>query len=159
MANALRTGYLATVSDFGDYIHAWHTNRCGSWFSFQMSILMIILNRFDLITLFTLIYIENESKYEISVRVVAVQYLNSKEKYKHVSSCSAGAICRVLDAVNGRNNAPNTAQFKTIPESTNKVPRQVYSKIRKFIRGAKMNVPRPDPATAIPVPKKKQTRD
>lgn len=67
-----------------------------------------------------------------------------------MSDCSAGAICRVDDVVSGRNRAPNMAQFKTIPDSTKKVPRQPYSSMKKVMRGAKINVPSPLPATAIP---------
>lgn len=47
----------------------------------------------------------------------------------HASDGSAGAICRV-EAVNGRNNAPNAAQLSTTPDSTNKVPRHPYSTMR-----------------------------
>lgn len=71
------------------------------------------------------------------------------KRYVHASCGSAGAICR-LDAVNGRNRPPNTAQFSTMPESTINVPRHPYSRMNKSMSGAKINVPSPDPATAIP---------
>lgn len=71
-------------------------------------------------------------------------------EHLHASDCSAGAICRV-EAVSGRNRAPNAQQFSTIPESTNNVPRHPYSRMNKSMSGAKMNVPSPLPATAIPV--------
>lgn len=38
-----------------------------------------------------------------------------------------------------------------MPESTINVPRQPYSRMSKSIKGAKINVPKPDPATAIPL--------
>lgn len=67
----------------------------------------------------------------------------------HVSDGSAGAIW-LVDAVSGRNNAPNIEQFNTMPERTSNVPRQPYFSMKNPMRGAKMNVPKPDPATAIP---------
>lgn len=38
-----------------------------------------------------------------------------------------------------------------MPDSTINVPRQPYSRMNKSISGAKINVPNPEPATAIPV--------
>lgn len=59
-----------------------------------------------------------------------------------------------MDAVNGRNRPPNTAQFNTMPDNTIKVPRHPYSRIKKSMSGAKMNVPSPEPATPIPFHRK-----
>lgn len=55
-----------------------------------------------------------------------------------------------VDDATGRNRDPNKAQFNTIPESTSKVLRQPNWPMKNATSGAKMNVPRPDPATAIP---------
>lgn len=71
-------------------------------------------------------------------------------EHLHASCASADESRRCLDGTNGRNRAPKTAQFNTTPESTINVPRHPYSRINNSISGAKMNVPSPDPATAIP---------
>lgn len=52
---------------------------------------------------------------------------------------------------NGRNSDPNTAHIKTVTDKTSIVLRQPNSLMHNAISGAKINVPRPDPATAIPV--------
>src|SRR6218665_4147958 len=46
--------------------------------------------------------------------------------------------------------APQTTKFSIKPPMTMKDPRQEYSWISQSVSGAKMNVPMPDPATAIP---------
>lgn len=64
-----------------------------------------------------------------------------------------------VDDFNGRNSDPNAAHIKTITESTNIVMRQPNFWMHIAISGAKMNVPRPDPATAIPFNQIKQSRE
>lgn len=44
-------------------------------------------------------------------------------------------------------------QFKIIPASIKTAPFHVYSSTSSFETGAKINVPMPDPHTAIPVAK------
>lgn len=160
MANALRSKHLS-VSNFRNDIHTRHTYWCRSWFSLHMdtTIAAIILQRFHFIGLFSLIWnIKCQSKLitrkwncgKIKQRSILLANHKQETEHLHASDCSAGAICRV-EAVSGRNRAPNAAQFSTIPESTNNVPRHPYSRMNKSMSGAKMNVPNPLPATAIPV--------
>lgn len=52
---------------------------------------------------------------------------------------------------NGRNNAPNRIQTSTMPAMINIAPRHPKLLIRMSVSGEKMNVPRPEPHTAIPV--------
>lgn len=53
----------------------------------------------------------------------------------------------------GLMSAPKTTQFKIIPASIRLAPFQSYISSNFVARGAKANVPTPDPHTAIPVAK------
>lgn len=50
-----------------------------------------------------------------------------------------------------RNIAPNIMQFNTIPAIINIAPRHVYDVTNSSVNGANINVPKPEPHTAIPV--------
>lgn len=67
--------------------------------------------------------------------------------------CVGNTCCStaVLTGAKGLNIAPNIVQIKTIPDITRRDPCHPYFEIRTSISGAKMNVPKPDPQTAMPV--------
>uniref|UniRef100_A0A1A9ZB78 Uncharacterized protein n=1 Tax=Glossina pallidipes TaxID=7398 RepID=A0A1A9ZB78_GLOPL len=56
----------------------------------------------------------------------------------------------------GLNMAPNIMQFRTIPPIINNAPLQPKLPIKCSVKGAKTNVPKPDPHTAIPVAKERR---
>lgn len=71
---------------------------------------------------------------------------------KNLIACDI-PICSVFraEAANGRKKDPNMQQFNTIPDSTNNVWRQPNSLMKNATSGANTNVPKPEPATAIPM--------
>src|SRR6218665_297719 len=51
----------------------------------------------------------------------------------------------------GRKTAPHRIQLSRSPVSIRTVPFQAYSSSSRLVRGAKRNVPKPEPQTARPV--------
>lgn len=63
----------------------------------------------------------------------------------------SSGIFRIDVGFNGRNSEPNAAHIKTVTDKTSIVLRQPNSLMHNAISGAKINVPSPDPATAMPI--------
>uniref|UniRef100_A0A1B0ALY6 Uncharacterized protein n=1 Tax=Glossina palpalis gambiensis TaxID=67801 RepID=A0A1B0ALY6_9MUSC len=61
-----------------------------------------------------------------------------------------------LGTSKGLNMAPNIIQFRTIPPIINNAPLQPKLPIKCSVKGAKTNVPKPEPHTAIPVAKERR---
>lgn len=60
------------------------------------------------------------------------------------------SLLSFLDDWSGRNKHPNIAQFNTTPDKMSNVTRHPYSWLKWATRGARMNVPNPEPDTAVP---------
>lgn len=119
-----------------------------------MCVTIVVVTGFNFVSAISLIWKKNEMHFSAKSQTDAKKSECIHVVWSPVLSAGGGDDDEV--AVNGRNNAPNMAQFNTIPDKTNKVPRQPYSFMKKFMSGEKINVPSPDPATAIPMSTKKK---
>lgn len=76
--------------------------------------------------------------------------ISKRQNFFHFIPNGSSGIFRV-DDFNGRKSDPNAPHIKTIADSTNIVFRQPNFWIKNATSGANMNVPSPEPATAIPL--------